>query len=647
MELLHESGNIIAERYRIIQILGQGGIGTTYEAIDVQNSQRVALKALSLKSMSDWKTSELFEREARVLSVLNHPSIPRYIDYFQVDTPTERGFYIVQQLAPGKPLATLVEEGWHASEAEIQRITIQILEILVYLHQQTPPVIHRDIKPQNIIRDEKGQVFLVDFGAVQDTYHSTFAGSSTVVGTFGYMAPEQFRGQAVPTTDLYGLGATLLFLFTHRSPAELPQDRFKIDFRSRLEISGSFADFLDKMLEPDVEDRFLSAKEALEVLQGKRKLAGQSRASLPWKSLLGVGIAGFAGFTLLNSFKYAVFKSLGVPIAICEGIKYNQIDEFKSYLNQTGDANYIDLQREFPLLTCATFFKNKEIAELLIAKGANVNARDKEGRTPLYIATEHSSKEIAKLLIANGADVNARKNAGHNEGQTPLHRVYNKEIAELLIAKGANVNARDKEGRTPLYMAYNKEIVELLIANGADINAKDNQGKTPLQLAFDSYSWDKVVYLINKGAQLTNEMLNQKTTPGSTPLISAVGSGRKDLVKLLLAKGADVNAKDDVGYTPLHLAVKVSNEVVELLLAKGADVNAKDNFGYTPLHLAAPYYSKEVVKLLLAKGADVNAKDKFGRTPLDYAASHNRKEVLELLLAKDKVVNAKDSKDQH
>ncbi len=79
---------------------------------------------------------------------------------------------------------------------------------------------------------------------------------STVVGTYGYMAPEQFRGQAVPTTDLYGLGATLLFLLTHRSPAELPTDRLKIDFRSRVQISEDFADCLEKMLDPDVEERF-------------------------------------------------------------------------------------------------------------------------------------------------------------------------------------------------------------------------------------------------------------------------------------------------------------------------------------------------------------------------------------------------------
>ncbi|WP_416207930.1 serine/threonine protein kinase [Coleofasciculus sp. LEGE 07092] len=128
--------------------------------------------------------------------------MPQYLDYFHIDTPQDRSFYIVQQLAEGQSLATWVQNGWRGNEKEIRRIATQLLEILVYLHGLTPPVIHRDIKPHNTIRRDDGQLFLVDFGAVQDTYHSTLMRGSTMVGTYGYMAPEQFRGQAVPATDL-------------------------------------------------------------------------------------------------------------------------------------------------------------------------------------------------------------------------------------------------------------------------------------------------------------------------------------------------------------------------------------------------------------------------------------------------------------
>ena len=272
MSLLHQPGNIIADRYRLIDILGQGGIGITYEAEDIRSGEKVALKALSLRRITEWKSIDLFEREAKILSQLKNPAIPQYIDYFQVDTDGERGFYIAQQLAPGNSLAVQVENGWVANEREVKNLGIQILEILVYLHELVPPVIHRDIKPQNIIRAQDSKVFLVDFGAVQDTYHHTLTGGSTVVGTYGYMAPEQFRGKAVPATDLYGLGSTLLFLLLGRSPADLPQRKLKPHFRPYIQVSKKFEEWLERILEPVATDRFSSAREALAVLQGEKKM---------------------------------------------------------------------------------------------------------------------------------------------------------------------------------------------------------------------------------------------------------------------------------------------------------------------------------------------------------------------------------------
>ncbi|MGD1857662.1 MAG: serine/threonine protein kinase [Leptolyngbyaceae cyanobacterium] len=254
---------VIKNRYQILAVLGQGGSGITYEAVDRLNGQHVALKELSLKGLSDWKKLELFEREAQVLASLDHPAIPKYVDYFQVDTHDNRYFYIVQTLAQGQSLADLVTAGKQFSERETQQIAIDILQILAYLHSLNPPIIHRDIKPQNIIRSSDGRIFLVDFGAVQTVYRHTIAFGSTVVGTFGYMAPEQFRGKAYPTTDLYGLGATLLHLLTHQNPADLPQQRLRLDFRAAVNLSEDFSRWLESLVEPLLEDRFDSATAAL------------------------------------------------------------------------------------------------------------------------------------------------------------------------------------------------------------------------------------------------------------------------------------------------------------------------------------------------------------------------------------------------
>ena len=563
-----EKEKIIAQRYRILGTLGEGGSGTTYQAQDLQTSQEVALKALSLQRMNDWKVMELFEREARVLAQLNHPNIPKYLEYFHVDTPEDRSFYIAQQLAPGASLATLVQNGWRANEAEVRRIAIQILEILVYLHELKPSVIHRDIKPQNIIRNSDGQIFLVDFGAVQDTYHSTFMRGSTVVGTYGYMAPEQFRGQAVPTTDLYGLGATLLFLLTHRSPADLPTDRLKIDFRSRIQVSEDFADWLEKILEPDVEDRFLSAKEALLVLRGKRMVKGKSKSSLSWKAIVGVGVGVVVFVGVVTSYKYAIFNYFGLTGFVHASILERRIN-LGDYLSKGGnikdkDSNGLNLLHQ-------AVQQNKidiNIVELLIAKGADINAKENYGYTPLYKALKNNNysyedvEEVAELLIAKGADLNVK----NTNGNSPLHFALQNENLSDPQDRRDEIYKRD-EIASEIYKR--DKIAKLLIAKGADVNAKDANGYTPLQLA--------VKYKHN------------------------------EIAKLLIAKGADINAKDANGDTLLHKELYYKyykdDEIAKLLIAKGADINAQNNDGYTPLRLALQNNNKEIAELLKSHGA--------------------------------------------
>jgi eukaryotic-like serine/threonine-protein kinase len=258
----------LSDRYRVLELLGEGGSGKTYRAVDLHTEVEVAVKVLSLQGMADWKTLELFEREAKILAQLDHPAIPRYLDFFRALNAAEEAFCLVQEIAPGQPLTAWIEQGYSFSEKELQQIAIQILEILIYLQDFTPPIIHRDIKPQNILRTESGVIYLVDFGAVRDTYHLTITGGSTIVGTYGYMAPEQFRGQAVLATDLYGLGATLLYLRSGQDPADLPVQKMKIDFRSKVKTSADFANWLDGLLEPMPEDRYRSAALALDCLQG-------------------------------------------------------------------------------------------------------------------------------------------------------------------------------------------------------------------------------------------------------------------------------------------------------------------------------------------------------------------------------------------
>ncbi|MBP0020581.1 MAG: serine/threonine protein kinase [Cyanobacteria bacterium SBLK] len=277
---LHHQGELIDDRYQIVTLLGQGGMGTTYAAVDRDIHQRVAIKAVSLRQVRDWKIVELFEREAKVLATLKHPAIPQYLNYFHRDTESDRYFYLVQELVEGESLAALIDRGWKLNEEHVKYIATQILEILRYLHSLHPPVIHRDIKPQNIIVRPDGKVYLVDFGAVQEVYRNTLSFGGTFVGTMGYISPEQFRGKVIPASDLYSLGCTLLFVLTGRSPADLPQKRMRFDFRDRLSLSPAFMSWLEKIVEPAKEDRFPSADVALKALHQKNALVVAQKAPL-------------------------------------------------------------------------------------------------------------------------------------------------------------------------------------------------------------------------------------------------------------------------------------------------------------------------------------------------------------------------------
>jgi len=517
----------VSDRYHIEKILGQGGVGITYAAFDQQTGERVALKVLSLRAMQDWKQIELFEREAQILQQLNHPAIPRYIDSFEVDTPSDHAFYIVQQLAEGESLAELVQQGWRSSETEVRAIAAQVLEILIYLHRFDPPVIHRDIKPQNLIRSPDGRVRLVDFGAVQNTYYNTFMRGSTVVGPFGYMAPEQFRGQAVPATDLYGLAATLLFLLTWRSPSELPQHRLKLSFRSRVQVSDFFADWLEKMLEPDAEDRFASAQEALQTLKGRRAIG--SVPTITWKAVVGTSFAVVILITVLDQQRWLVLRTLGFRSpefcrAIARGYS-NTLETVEDYLNRGGDPGD-------PWECYRGLFdrSNLKMVEFLLKHGADVNAKNSMGETPLHWAAANANPDTAKLLLEHGADVNAKDNMGW----TPFHRAAanaNPDNAKLLLEHGADVNAKANSGETPLYQTAfyaNPDMAKLLLEHGADVNAKTNSGETLFHRAAANANPDMAKLLLEHGADV-----NATTNSGATPLHRATGYGRQELVRLL------------------------------------------------------------------------------------------------------------------
>ena len=263
------NGQILGDRYQIQQQLGKKAGRRSLLARNLETEELVVIKLLSFNSDFEWDDLKLFEREAQTLKSLSHPCIPRYLDYFEVNSLSIKGFALVQSYIPAQTLEQYFKAGRSFTEAEVKEIAREILEILIYLHSLHPAVIHRDIKPSNILLGERtgnsaGLVYLVDFGSVQTVAKES--GTRTVVGTYGYMPPEQFGDRTTCASDLYSLGATLIYLVTGIHPADLPQKDFRISFEHIANLSPGFTDWLRWMIEPSLEKRLSSATVALAAL---------------------------------------------------------------------------------------------------------------------------------------------------------------------------------------------------------------------------------------------------------------------------------------------------------------------------------------------------------------------------------------------
>lgn len=269
-------GTVLDGRYRIVHTLGGGGMGAVYLAED----SRLGHVACAVKEMSDAFTSpadrqyavQRFQVEALMLAKLRHPRIPRVTNHF-----LEHGrYYLVMDYVEGESLEhVLTREGQPGlPEQQVLEWARQILGVLEYLHGQNPPVIFRDLKPANIMRrKDDGSVVLIDFGIAR-LFVPTQA--STIIGTPGYVPPEQYQGLAEPRSDLYSLGATMHHLLTGRDPRLTTP----FAFPSLRSLDGSLSPSLDaavtRALSFRVEDRFAS------VCEMKRALLG---LSVPYEML--------------------------------------------------------------------------------------------------------------------------------------------------------------------------------------------------------------------------------------------------------------------------------------------------------------------------------------------------------------------------
>jgi serine/threonine protein kinase, bacterial len=248
-------------QYQVLKTLGQGGMGTTYLAWD--SAKLLVLKEMNADMALIPKAQELFEREAKILQTLHHPGIPQYYDFFVASGRK----YLAMELIHGQDLDVYVMERGKISLSQAIDWMVQLCGILGYIHQQQPPLIHRDVKPANIlVRTIDRRIFLLDFGAVKEI--GTLGG--TKIGAPDYMAPEQNNGQPCTQSDLYAIGPTLIFLLTGRNPAdfiELTPDGYRFNLASIPTISPQLQALIDRVTQRRARDRYLTAADLAKALQ--------------------------------------------------------------------------------------------------------------------------------------------------------------------------------------------------------------------------------------------------------------------------------------------------------------------------------------------------------------------------------------------
>jgi len=252
-------GNVLQNRYRIDSRIGGGAMGSVYRIWDTHLEKDFALKETCLIAGSDLERQEVlarFKTEAKLLSTLHHPSIPRVMDYF-----SEGGtHYLVMDLIAGDDLERLISLKGKLPVNEVKELVVRILDVLVYLHSQNPPVLYRDMKPSNVMkRSSDGAIFLVDFG-IAKTLATLKKDAGTAIGTEGYSPPEQYEGKAEPRSDLYALGATM----HHMLSGQTPLVPFK--FGPLSGVPEPVQSFIDKALRLNPQERFASAAEMRQAL---------------------------------------------------------------------------------------------------------------------------------------------------------------------------------------------------------------------------------------------------------------------------------------------------------------------------------------------------------------------------------------------
>jgi serine/threonine protein kinase len=359
----HKCGSqlLLRERYRALKLIGQGGFGKTFQAIDEDKPSKpyCVIKQFFPSAQGTGtlqKAAELFKEEAiRLDSLGRYPQIPELYAYF---TGNDGRQYLVQEYIEGQNLEQELKQEGVFNEAKIKHLLSEILPILEFIHSKQ--VIHRDIKPENIIRRKSdNKLILVDFGAAKFVSPLNRSMTGTIIGSAEYIAPEQGNGKAVNASDLYSLGVTCLYLLTGISPFDLfDGGEHQWVWRQWLvnnPVSSDLGNILDKLIEFGTKKRYQSASEVLQALQIKTSVSisqttiTQTPPSIQLKSAKGIDYRNLEDLLKRQQWKEADIITFETMLRICDRhgfLRVKDIDIFPCEDLQIIDQLWLNYSQE-------------------------------------------------------------------------------------------------------------------------------------------------------------------------------------------------------------------------------------------------------------------------------------------------------------
>ncbi|MCB0322173.1 MAG: protein kinase [Bdellovibrionales bacterium] len=590
---LFHAGTLIAGRYEVLGTLGKGGMGVVLQVVDRALDNEIgALKLLHPQMSRDATQFARFRNEVLVARKLAHPNIVRLYDF----GAAEHGYYFISmEYVDGGNLAQRIYGTREPIPIrEITRILREVCYGLACAHQQG--VIHRDLKPDNILLSQKHEVKLSDFGLARSLMlDKGLTDVGETVGTPYYMAPEQLKGETPdPRVDIYSLGIVAFEMamgrrpFTDENYVRLAKQHFSAPLPTLLAPGSGIPEWFDVFVRRAAaksrEQRFATAEEAAEELA--RHLEGPVVVNVrsdgrtpppPQRSLRSSPLAA-AVLLLIGGLCW-----LGLERYLLQGRGAAGKDG-----GRLSAAVGQDDETARTLFFSAIERGERAEVERFIAKGTALDRRGFRGFTPVIAAIRFGRIGLLELLLASGAN----PNEPDSQGATPLihaAQVGEEQAVEPLIQYGAITTARDANSRTALLYAIAGgpvSVVETLLAAGSPVAMQDAAGNGPLH-----YSLNPSLHSVAERKVLERG--------GVGPVVSGA-AGREE---------ADAERGGGDGRRFAEVATRAPGgrqkdttvRIVRLLLGAGADAGIENREGVTPLELATAAGADEVLRLFRRK----------------------------------------------